>query len=58
MQNEFIVSPDTQKHGIFWMTPELVQETITTLAAGGVKATPEMFTNELLEEIYGGKNSI
>jgi ABC-type nitrate/sulfonate/bicarbonate transport system substrate-binding protein len=58
VQNEFIVSPDTQKHGIFWMTPELVQQTITTLAAAGVKATPDMFTNELLEEVYGGRNRI
>lgn len=55
--NHFIVSPDTDRHGLFWMTPESVDKTIASLAAAGVKATPEMFTNEILEEIYGGKSS-
>jgi ABC-type nitrate/sulfonate/bicarbonate transport system substrate-binding protein len=58
VQNDFIVSADTQKHGIYWMTPELIEETIATLAASGVKATPDMFTNELLEEVYAGKASL
>lgn len=58
VQNEFIVSADTKKHGIFWMTPELIEESIATLAASGVKATADLFTNELLEEIYGGRNSL
>jgi ABC-type nitrate/sulfonate/bicarbonate transport system substrate-binding protein len=53
--NDFIVSADTKKHGIFWMTPESIDETIATLAQGGVKATPDMFTNEILEEVYQGK---
>ena len=39
------------------MTSEAVEKTITTLAAAGVKATPGMFTNEILEEVYEGKSS-
>ncbi len=45
----------TRRHGLFWMSPEEIQGTITTLAAGGVKATPDMFSNEILEEAYEGK---
>ena len=51
--NQFYVSPDTQAHGLFWMSAASVQETIETLAASGVKATPAMFTNEILQEAYG-----
>jgi ABC-type nitrate/sulfonate/bicarbonate transport system substrate-binding protein len=49
---DFIVNAETAAHGLFWMSPTSVAETITTLAAGGVKATPDMFTNEILEEAY------
>jgi ABC-type nitrate/sulfonate/bicarbonate transport system substrate-binding protein len=52
--NDFIVSADTVKHGLFWMSPESVDETITSLAAAGVRATPDLFTNEILEEAYEG----
>jgi ABC-type nitrate/sulfonate/bicarbonate transport system substrate-binding protein len=53
--NDFLVNADTAAHGLFWMSPASISETITTLAAGGVKATPDMFTNEILEEAYEGK---
>jgi ABC-type nitrate/sulfonate/bicarbonate transport system substrate-binding protein len=55
--NDFIVSPATRKHGLFWMSPESVGETIASLAAAGVKATADMFTNEILEEAYAGINA-
>jgi hypothetical protein len=52
--NPFMVSADTQAHGLFWMSPRSVQETVETLAASDVHATPEMFTNEILEEARPG----
>jgi ABC-type nitrate/sulfonate/bicarbonate transport system substrate-binding protein len=55
--NDFIESPDTRKHGLFWMSPEKVDQTIAALAAGGVRARPDMFTNEILEEAYEGIKS-
>jgi len=58
VQNEFIVNEVTRKHGIYWMSPEMVEESVATLAASGVKASTSMFTNELLEEIYQGKSSL
>jgi ABC-type nitrate/sulfonate/bicarbonate transport system substrate-binding protein len=56
--NEFMVSPDTDRHGLFWMTPEIVEKTIATLAAAGVKAKPEFFTNEILEEVFQRKSTL
>lgn len=45
----------TRRHGLFWMSPGDVEDTIRTLAAGRVKATPAMFTNEIVEEAYQGR---
>jgi hypothetical protein len=53
-----MISADTQKHGLFWMAPPAVEKTIATLAAAGIKAAPEMYTNEILEEVYQGKNML
>ena len=55
--NDFIVNSDTLAHGLFWMSPASINETITTLAAAGVKATPDMFTNDVLEEAYEDKTT-
>jgi ABC-type nitrate/sulfonate/bicarbonate transport system substrate-binding protein len=52
--NDFIESADTRKHGLFWMSPQNIDQTISSLAAAGVRATPDMFTNEILEEAYEG----
>jgi ABC-type nitrate/sulfonate/bicarbonate transport system substrate-binding protein len=56
--NDFMVSPVTRQHGLLWMTPAAIDETIASLAAGGVKATPDMFTTQILEEVYGGPNTV
>jgi ABC-type nitrate/sulfonate/bicarbonate transport system substrate-binding protein len=58
VSNDFIVSADTQQHGLFWMTPSAVEETIKSLGAAGIKATPDMFSNEILEEVFLGKNAL
>lgn len=51
-QNALVVSPDTKKHGLFWMTPELVQKTVHSTKLGGVAARSSMFTNEVLAHVY------
>jgi len=56
--NDFMVSADTQQHGLFWMTPSAVEKTVASLAAAGITARPDSFTNEILEEVYQGKNSL
>ena len=55
-QNAFVSDANTNKHGLFWMTPETVAGTIRSLGFGNVVATPSMFTNEILAEIYHGGN--
>jgi hypothetical protein len=40
------------------MSDEGIKETIDTLAVAGIKATPNMFTNEILAEIYQGRSSL
>jgi ABC-type nitrate/sulfonate/bicarbonate transport system substrate-binding protein len=54
VSNDLMVNAETRKHGLFWMSPEIVDDTIASLAAGGVMATRDMFTNEILEEAYEG----
>ncbi|MGI3903150.1 MAG: ABC transporter substrate-binding protein [Janthinobacterium lividum] len=58
LTNELMVSDVTRAHGLFWMSDEAVAETIQTLAAASVRAVPEMFTNEILADIYRGRASL
>ncbi|MDA8035631.1 MAG: ABC transporter substrate-binding protein [Actinomycetota bacterium] len=51
-QGALVMSPATDQHGLFWMTPEVLSETIHSLALGGTKASPSSFTNEILAEVY------
>jgi ABC-type nitrate/sulfonate/bicarbonate transport system substrate-binding protein len=57
IQNTFVADADTKAHGLFWMTDEKVAGTIASLALGGVKATPSMFSNAVLEQVYKGGSS-
>lgn len=58
LTNELMLNDVTKAHGLFWMSDEGVKETIDTLAVAGIKATQDMFSNEILAEIYQGKTSI
>jgi ABC-type nitrate/sulfonate/bicarbonate transport system substrate-binding protein len=57
-QNNLIVTADTKAHGLFWMTPEKVTETVRSLSLGGAKATPDMFTTQVLQDVYQGKATV
>lgn len=50
VQNDFIVSAETRAHGLFWMSPERVAQTVAALQAAGVRARADYFTNEILDE--------
>jgi ABC-type nitrate/sulfonate/bicarbonate transport system substrate-binding protein len=52
--NALMVNADTNQHGLFWMTDAAIADTIATLKASGITATPSMFTNEILQEVYQG----
>ena len=52
-QNTLIVSADTKLNGIGTITPEIMDETIATLAAVGSKISAEkLFDLSILEEMY------
>ena len=56
--NALIQSPDTDAHGLFWMTDEKIEQTVNTITTGGGKISKDLFTREILEEVYGGKTTI
>ncbi len=56
--NELMVTPDTEAHGLFWMTDKAVDETIATLGTAGIVAKKDLFTNEILEEALQGKTTL
>jgi hypothetical protein len=58
VQNTLVVSPDTEAHGLFWMSPAAIQQNLQTLSLTGTAATPALFDNSLLEEIYAGRSHI
>lgn len=56
--NQLMVNSVTNQFGLFWMTDQAVSETIHTLKASGITATADMFTNEILQEVYQGRNRV
>ena len=52
---DLVKTADTEKNGLFWMTPEAVAGTVNSLKLGGVEGSADMFTNEILTEAYAGK---
>lgn len=48
----FMLTPDTVKDGIFTLTPDLIDQAVSSLAAAGITADPGMFDTSLLEEVY------
>jgi len=50
---ELVVSPDTEEFGLFWITPELQEATLASLAGAGITLTADdLFDLSLLEEVY------
>jgi ABC-type nitrate/sulfonate/bicarbonate transport system substrate-binding protein len=56
--NQLIQSADTSAHGLFWMTDERIAQTVQTVALGGTKITPALFTREILDEVFQGKTTV
>jgi ABC-type nitrate/sulfonate/bicarbonate transport system substrate-binding protein len=58
-QNSVVSTADTKANGLFTITDELLDETIKTLALGGVTITKEqLFDLSLIQEIYTGNPSL
>ncbi|OHV32046.1 MULTISPECIES: ABC transporter substrate-binding protein [Pseudofrankia] len=56
--NAIMVTDDTKAHGLSTMSEELIAGTITSLAAAGITAKPDLFDTSVLEEVYGGKATV
>jgi ABC-type nitrate/sulfonate/bicarbonate transport system substrate-binding protein len=56
--NGMMEDDTTREHGLFWMSPSGIEDSIVTLAAAGVRATPDMFNNEILHEAHEGKTTL
>jgi ABC-type nitrate/sulfonate/bicarbonate transport system substrate-binding protein len=50
-QNRLVADRDTRAHGLFWMTPAKVAQTLHSLKLGSVEVSASAFSNEILAEI-------
>ncbi|KXK61309.1 ABC transporter substrate-binding protein [Micromonospora rosaria] len=51
--NDLLVTPDTERHGLLTMTPELVDRNIATLRAAGLPVSADqLFDLSLIEEVH------
>ena len=52
-ENILIATTDTRKNGLFTITPELIDENISTLALAGINITKDkLFDMSVLDEVY------
>ena len=52
-ENELILTPDTKANGIFTITPELIDENISTLALANINITKDkLFDMSVVQEVY------
>ncbi|MEV4801089.1 ABC transporter substrate-binding protein [Nonomuraea sp. NPDC049421] len=59
MQNDLVVTPDAKKNGLFTMTPELIEENISSLAKAGLTIKAEqLFDLSILDEVYQADPSL
>jgi ABC-type nitrate/sulfonate/bicarbonate transport system substrate-binding protein len=57
-QRELVADEDTAAHGLLWMTDQKIAGTCRSLSLGGLPARPDMFTDQLLQEVYQGKTTL
>lgn len=57
-QAKLIVTPETDAHGLMWMTDEMIEETVNSLVLSGIPATTDMFDTSLLADVYQGRTSL
>jgi ABC-type nitrate/sulfonate/bicarbonate transport system substrate-binding protein len=56
--NVLIQGPDTVAHGLFWMSDEKISETVKSVGLGGGKISADLFTRDILQEVYDGKTTM
>jgi ABC-type nitrate/sulfonate/bicarbonate transport system substrate-binding protein len=54
-----VSTPDTDQHGLLTMTAAKMEESVASMAAGGIHSTvKDLFTTEILDAAYGGKSKL
>jgi ABC-type nitrate/sulfonate/bicarbonate transport system substrate-binding protein len=52
-------TPDTRAHGLFYMAPQAMTQTVATIQAGGTKITEkQLFDTSVLAEVFQGKSHL
>jgi ABC-type nitrate/sulfonate/bicarbonate transport system substrate-binding protein len=55
---DLVRTADTTAHGLFWMSDAAIAGTVRSLKLGGVAARSDMFTRDVLDEVYHGKAAV
>jgi ABC-type nitrate/sulfonate/bicarbonate transport system substrate-binding protein len=53
-----IQTPVTRQHGLLWMGDQEVAANVALFKRTGINVGSELFTNEILQEIYHGRNRV
>lgn len=53
-EKALVSTPDTEKSGLLWLSPEVTAQTIKSLQLGGTKASAAMFSSAVLTQAYKG----
>lgn len=50
---------ETRAHGLFWMSPQAMSQTVATIRLGGTNITEsQLFDTTVLPEVFGGKSRL
>lgn len=58
-QMDILISPETDEHGLLWISEDGITKNLATIEALGVEGVDEsLFDTSVLETVYGGANTI
>lgn len=58
-QLDLLVTPETQEHGLLWISADGIAKNLTTLQSLAIDGVDEsLFDTSVLTEVYGGQNKI
>lgn len=58
-QMDLLVTPETEEHGLLWISEDGIQKNLTTLKSLGITGADEsLFDTSVLQDVYQGKNTI
>lgn len=58
LQLDVLVTPTTEKHGLFWMSDADIATNLKTIKALGISADKSLFDLSVLKDVYQGASSV